>query len=951
MKPLELGVLLPCHSLEDFPQYHSGDDAEGLLAGWTVLWHPLLLAATEKLPRWWRADFPPDDCAGKLFVVPPLCERQLAAGWTQRVAGEGAKVVRQLTRRADVLTAVLAAFAEGADEAEPAADSSSVERPADAVQSGAASAVDSDLAADFLALGYAYLQIELLTRQMRYMSNLDELHLERQAVQAAQAALAGDADAAGQHLTACFEVLLEARERFYPVDLHLLDLTLVADTTLGASLRAELEQPSPVNLLMSGDVARQLAEREPETRRRLLDAQSNGRACVVGGEDVEGPLPLASHESIRETLRRGDALYRQHLGRGVRIFARRRFGLSPVLPLELARSGFLGCVHFTFDDGQFPQLSNSKTRWQGFDGNVINALGRLPLDAREPGSFLGFSQRLAESMDLDQVASLSIVHWPGQFSSWYDDLRRIGRYAPVFGKFTTLEEFFEHTDSPGRLSKTEPDEYRSAYLKQAVEGGEANPLSSSVVQAAEAAATATANTLSCLATLLMGRRVVPTPLAGEGSGVKGIESSADATSTVNSAARQLAKALGAKLDGPITGQLVLNPLTSARAAVVEVATPSGSQFVAVEVPTMGFAWASADAPAQPRGRRGATPIAEDHRLANDLVEISIDPQTGGVRTVRDFRTRGNRLSQQLAIRRPGRTESSPDQWDDPAGDAQYSQMVGEQVLVTVAGPAFGEIVSRGRLVDSSGAKLAGFEQRVRLPRGSRVAELRITLDLATDIAGDPWQNYAAARFAWADPEAELFRSVHGTAQRTRVRRLEAPQFVEIREERGRTAILTGGLVYHRRSGDRMLDTLLVVRGESRREWRLGLGVDLPNPTAAAVDLATPLVSVPAAAAPGGQISGWLFHLEAPHIIATHWEPLWGEPPHGDRVIGFRARLLDVQGKPGRVRLRTPRPVTTARQVDFVGQTLVMLVTSGDSAMVDFSAYEWVEIEVLWQLDF
>ena len=944
MKPLESGVLLPCHSLEDFPQYHSGDDAEGLLAGWTVLWHPLLLAATEKLPRWWRADFPPDDCAGKLFVVPPLCERQLAAGWTQRVAGEGAKVVRQLTHRDAVLAAVLAAFAEGGVRTEPGADPSvdssagvvpSVAASSVAGQTVAAQSVDSDLAADFLALGYAYLQIELLTRQMRYMSNLDELHLERQAVQGAQAALAGDADLARQHLTSCFEVLLEARERFYPVDLHLLDLTLVADSTLGASLRSELGQPSPINLLMTGDVARELAEREPETRRLLLEAQTAGRACVVGGEDVEGPLSLASHEAIRETLRRGDALYRQHLGRGVRIFARRRTGLSPVLPLELARSGFLGCLHFTFDDGQFPQLSNSKTRWQGIDGNVIDALGRLPLDAREPGSFLGFSQRLAESMDLDQVASLSIVHWPGQFSSWYDDLRRISRYAPVFGKFTTLEDFFEHTDSPGRLSKTEPDEYRSAYLKQAVAAGEANPLSRSIDQAAETAAIATANTLTCLAALLKGRRV---------------QNNVDANSTVDSAAQQLAHALGAKFDGPVAGQLVLNPLTVARAAVVEVATTSGNQAVAVEVPAMGFAWVPADAPLQPRGRRGMVPIAEDHRLANDLVEISIDPQTGGVRTVRDFRTRGNRLSQQLAIRRPGRTESSPDQWDDPAADAQYSQMVAEQVLVTVAGPAFGELVSRGRLVDSAGTKLAGFEQRVRLARGSRVAELLITLDLAADIAGDPWQNYAAARFAWADPEAELFRSVQGTAQRTRVRRLEAPQFVEIREERGRTAILTGGLVYHRRSGDRMLDSLLVVRGETRRQWRLGLGVDLPNPTAAAVELATPLVSVPAAAAPGGQSSGWLFHLEAPHIVATHWEPLWGEPPHNDRVIGFRARLLDAQGKPGRVRLRTPRQVTTARQVDFLGQTLVMLVTSGDSAMVDFSAFEWVEIEVLWQLD-
>ncbi|MBX9788002.1 MAG: hypothetical protein K2Y37_03735 [Pirellulales bacterium] len=924
MKPSEVGVLLPCHSLEDFPQYHTGDDAEGLLAGWCVLWHPRLLATTEKLPRWWRADFPPDDCAGKLIVVPPLCERQLAAGWTQRVAGEGAKVVRQLSRRADVLAAVLAAVADEADVA-PAAPT-----------------LDADLAADFLALGYAYLQTELLTRQMRYMSNLDELHLERQAVQAAQAALAGDGSSAREHLTSCFEVLLEARERFYPVDVHLLDLTLVADSTLGDPLRGELRQPLPVNLLLSGAVAAVMAAREPETLRLLVEALDAGRATIVGGEDVEGDLPLESHEAVRSALRRGEALYRQHLGRGVRVYGRRRFGLSPVLPLELARSGFIGCLHATFDDGQFPQLSNSKTRWQGFDGNVIDALGRLPLDAREAASFLGFSQKLAESMDLDQVASLCIVHWPGEYSPWYDDLRRIARYAPVFGKFSTLQDFFEHTDSPGRLSKTDPDEYRSAYLKQAVAAGQVDPLSRHVDEARHEAAIAASQTLAALAALLA---ETPSDRKTNADAAQGPPQAA-----WESAASKLARALGAKLDTPATGQLVLNPLTTSRAAVVDIETASGVQHVSVEVPAIGFAWVPLDAPSLPRGRRGMVPIAEDHRLANELIEITIDPQTGGIRTVRDFRHRANRLSQQLAIRQPGRTESAPDQWEDPAGDAQYSRMVADEVAVTCSGPAFGEIVSRGQLLDVAGVKLADFEQRVRLVRNSRVAELHVQLDLATEIAGDPWQNYAAARFAWADPDAELYRGVHGTAQRTRIRRLEAQQFVEMREERGRTAILTGGLVYHRRSGERMLDTLLVVRGETRREWRLGIGVDLSNPTAAALDLVTPLAVVPAADPPGGQASGWLFHLEGAHIVATHWEPLWGEPPNTDRVIGFRIRLLDTQGKAGRVRLRTPQPVSLARQVDFQGQTLVMLVTSGDSAMVDFSAFEWVEIEVLWRLD-
>ena len=45
MKYQELIILLPCHSLEDFPTYHEGDDAHSLLASWSALWHPALLAA------------------------------------------------------------------------------------------------------------------------------------------------------------------------------------------------------------------------------------------------------------------------------------------------------------------------------------------------------------------------------------------------------------------------------------------------------------------------------------------------------------------------------------------------------------------------------------------------------------------------------------------------------------------------------------------------------------------------------------------------------------------------------------------------------------------------------------------------------------------------------------------------------------------------------------------
>ena len=46
----QLIILLPCHSLEDFPVHHEGDDAAGLLAGWSALWHPQLIASAHTIP-------------------------------------------------------------------------------------------------------------------------------------------------------------------------------------------------------------------------------------------------------------------------------------------------------------------------------------------------------------------------------------------------------------------------------------------------------------------------------------------------------------------------------------------------------------------------------------------------------------------------------------------------------------------------------------------------------------------------------------------------------------------------------------------------------------------------------------------------------------------------------------------------------------------------------------
>src|SRR5207247_4541405 len=137
------------------PAYHEGDDANSLLASWSALWHPALLAAAGQAPTWRRIEDPPSDVRDRLIVVPSVCVQRLPTGFAQRVKDEGGMLIRKTSSREEILEAALG---------DQKSKNQRTEEP---------KSIDAGLAADFLALGYCYLQIELLTRQMRYASNLD----------------------------------------------------------------------------------------------------------------------------------------------------------------------------------------------------------------------------------------------------------------------------------------------------------------------------------------------------------------------------------------------------------------------------------------------------------------------------------------------------------------------------------------------------------------------------------------------------------------------------------------------------------------------------------------------------------------------------------------------------------------------------------------------------------
>ena len=275
----------------------------------------------------------------------------------------------------------------------------------------------------------------------------------------------------------------------------------MAETTLGSAMAAELEQSTPVNLLLPADLLDRLATEHPDSLQAVRAALERGTSALVGGGH-EGPLPLWPLETVLADLQVSGEQYQQLLGRRPQVFGRRRYGLSPVLPLVLSRFGYRGALHFTLEDGRFP-LGESKVRWEA-GRESIDALARLPRDAACSETFLEFAKRMGEAMDAD--------HWPRSCLPIGPAERALG--MPICGgravgpmRLADLSRWTNTSAIPTRPTTPRwfvPDEYRSPYLKQTVGRQESDPLSSSVGVQRRQAAAAAEQTLGTLAALVVG---------------------------------------------------------------------------------------------------------------------------------------------------------------------------------------------------------------------------------------------------------------------------------------------------------------------------------------------------------------------------------------------------------------------------------------------------------------
>ncbi|QDU11320.1 hypothetical protein [Gimesia aquarii] len=958
----DIVILIPCHSLEDFPTELDEKDAESLLNAFAVAWHPELLASSRVIPSWHRSDEPPQFLTDRLLLIPKTSEDWLPYGWIEEAESNGATVVSGKIERDEMAEAAL--------------------QPLNSEQEDSAHEVLSDdLVADFYALGLCYIQLELLTRCMHHFSSLDEATIQREAIAAADAALANDIEAARAHLKGCFEVLLENRERFYPIDCYLLDLCLLTPESVDDSLKQSIAAERPLNLLITADDLETIAEKDPDLIAHLKRSCQSQETEVIGGDQEQIAIPVVPVESVIWQLQSGTNKIQERTGRAPTTWARRRFGLASLLPMLLHRFGFHSALHIVLDDGVYPDYEQSKIHWEGADGTILDAFSRIPMSAEGAASYLRFPQRMAESMEEDQVGALMFAHWPDVKSPFFEDFKRIHHYAPVLGSFVLLNDFFQNTESSGRHSSYDAREYLSPFLSQLVAMRIPNPLSRFIDHFQRYDEFTAGLWFHTISKAIYGQTIQDASLFKIEQAIESGHPDASeehlqnaVTSLKGFCEAGIAKLADVILQGTEQqqyGVLLLNSLSFNRTVVVDLSefpnapelsdSVKATQFddrqkkAVVEIPGAGFVWLQ---PAQspPEHPKVNVPIAEPLLLRNEFFEVHIHEETGGIAQIKEYGRKPNRLSQQLAFRFPYQRNISTTgplgSWDNKT---PYSEIREVKVELTCDGPGMGEIVTTGEIFDQvSESTLATFRQIFQLWRGRPILDVKIELDIQTMPDGNPWDNYFAARFAWGDSTASLTRSLLESAHAFQGERFESPHYFEIAEGEERVTILNHGLPFHRKTGPRMLDSMLVVEGETKREFRFSIAVNQSFPMQTAKNVMVPAGQFSSPVGPPRMgDSGWLFHVSASNVqltrildLVNHEE---GSSQHTFGVsTGFAVRLIETEGIHRSVKLRCWKSPVSARQRDFHGKTIVELPIEDDAVLIEMSQYEIAEIEIQFE---
>ncbi len=968
-------LLIPSSGLDDFPEALPANDSAQLLSGWLALWHPSLIGLTHGAPRWLSANQPPHSFEGVLAVAPDCTNSHLPSDLLNTATNAGGWLIKPDKSWRELQSDIIAKL-----EVAP-------ETP-----------LLPQLQTEFAALGFAYLQIQLLTQKLRYTSNLDQVLFDSQVDQAASAALGGDLGQAEQYLQSCFDQLGQERDHYYSLDVSLLDVTLLAETTLGQTVTRQLARPLPTTFVASASLLRQMQARHPEVAAELQKALQEKTASLAGGLDVERPHPLMTFDTLKRDLERGRMAYEQMGFAAPTVFTRFTFGQVSDMPLHLRRSGYAGTMLIAWQDGSYPSGSHAKFSWEAAEGTFINAIAPPLVDAQSPETYLTFGRRIAEALDHQHVPVFMMAHWPNQYSEFFELLACVVRRTPALGRWQHVDDFFEKTDQPyhqdhlpGRKFAHDWAAATGHQLDDLIDrstayhrlAGEARMLQNilnlsyqlenfhrrprAIEQ--EPANSEDPNRIAAYAE--RGPQAVPlTELdAGLCQALDEIDRAFDKDviaaghlDKLNAEIARLRSQIDARFaraaghrpaDNATLAQspmcLLVNPSSTPQRLVHRSATNLG--------PVANGGWLYATG-CDSTERLSMIDLPGFGMLPVAMQPVAVSPKRreptlvqGDGLLVNDFMEiqidprSGALRSLHVPGKRGNRLSMQVARRERVAGQIQTSQMQLNQLQTLENSTVRGAIRARGTCV-LNGQPTGDFDIEYELLRGQRVLNVTVKLSGLTALSGSPWSSAYVLRTAWPSEASIVTGRSCSSRQTIPAGKAVATEWIEMEEVEYRTYLLTGGLPFHQRVEERFMETLLGNGSSGHLQRCFGVGIDLPSATATASQfgISPHIIAIqsPSASPPGD--AAWLMHIDAKNVLMQLESPLRDAEGH---CAGLRVHISELAGKSVTARLRALREVREAHRVDYHGNRIAKLTVEGDTVSIAVRPHEMTFVDLQW----
>ena len=639
------------------------------------------------------------------------------------------------------------------------------------------------------------------------------------------------------------------------------------------------------------------------------------------------------------------------------------------------------------DDGIYPDREYGQLEWQSADGSAIAAVSRIPMAIDGAASFLRFTDRMTESMQEDSTAVMLLARLPQLQTPWLNDLKTAADYAPVLGRFVTMTDFIEQTRGQTSPTQFNEGEYLSPYLIQSSVLKTEAPVSSPASLHVARCRAESVGFLETLATILKPRETVATQLpaleeklgteeaqrlsldapkdAIAGSEQERLAAIEDEISRADTAVAERIAELIPGSDSTGKGLLLTNSLPwkhdvhlvwpqawklpTTADCVTEAWQQKSDVHLVVELPAGGFAWlheaddrAVAIAPGKAKGK----PLAEDLLLRNQFFEVELSNKSGGISAVSFHGQRGNRVSQQVSFRyENSKTITIND--EELVTTYATTRLISSRVVAS--GPFVGSVETTCEIVNVvTDEVMAKFRQTTTVERNSPRIQIQVAFDeISEPPQGNPWMTYFAVRFAWDNEAASIVRSCLGQAAGFRMERFEAPDYIEVADSDQRLLILPHGRPYHRRTGHRMLDSLLIVEGEPERTFELTLEFDQAFPMRSASELLqSPSILQTTSKVPSGAASGWILGLSAKNIVCARTRVAHNASDvPGDQAASVIMLLQETEGRAASCLVRTARTPKTARLRKASGETIQDLQVTEKGVSVEFSRFQIKELEL------